>query len=164
MHGLVWPLVFLFALGLTGCAPRPPAGDEGGVLVSVQVDIDGDYLAAYPRKPVQLSLGLGVGLGGGASVGGLGIGMAVEGTRAYLIGERGVGMADAFRYPVSRGTTEFMVPLRPGRPLALTIQVFGDREGWEHLGTLTLPDPLMEGTTVALDVTTSGSELNLQLP
>jgi hypothetical protein len=73
-------------------------------------------------------------------------------------------MADAFRYPVSRGTTEFMVPLRPGRPLALTIQVFGDWEGWEHLGTLTLPDPLMEGTTVALDVTTSGSELNLQLP
>ena len=70
-------------------------------------------------------------------------------TSVYLLGGDGPGQARLLRTELEYGLTIIDVPIRPGRPVTLTVQAYGGYEGWETLGTFTAADK--PGQRVVID-------------
>jgi hypothetical protein len=148
-------LAVLVLVGTSACGAKRAEGDAGGRPVAFHVTLERAFVSTMERR---VSTGVGVGTGissSGASHMGVGLGVGFSSTQVYLLGGSGSGSASAFRKPLSWGTTDFTVPLTPGRQLTLTVQCEGGRQGWESLGTITIPEA--EGAArVRVDLVASG--------
>ncbi|MBA3685217.1 MAG: hypothetical protein H0W72_08255 [Planctomycetes bacterium] len=153
-------LVLLIALGaglLGACGKKRRYGDEGGTPVSFIITLDRAFVSGMRNRQGRLGVGAGVGLGSGghSSVGG-GVGMSFSATTVDIYGGEGPGEGQIFRHEIGWGETRFSVPLMPGRVLHITVQATGGREGWECVGSVTIP---ATGSTVHLDLGEAGPVL-----
>jgi hypothetical protein len=123
-----------------GCGDERRYGDPGARLVAFNVHLE----RAYIRQLADRRIGVGVGAGeswssSGASGTGIGVGLTFSTTTVTLFGGDGVAEAQVFRQELKWGDNAFAVPLTPGRALYLMVRAEGGHEGWESIGSLTVP-------------------------
>lgn len=145
-------------LVLAGCGTPRRFGDVDGKPILVQVHLQRAYVRSLSDRNVGIGAGVGVGVGsGGHSHTGVGIGLSFSSTQVYLLGGDATGQGNVFRKQISWGSNSFEVPLTPGRTLAFTVQVQGGYEGWEGIGTVTIPET--GAHTIRIDLLGEGTEV-----
>ena len=148
---------------LAACGAKRRFGDEDGVPIAFAVTLERGFVADMRNRQGRVGVGGGVGFssGGGSAVG-TGVGLSFSATTVYLLGGEQSGGAQVFRKEIGWGENTFTVPLRAGRELALTVQVQGGREGWEAIGTVTVPaDP---AAVIRVDLGGAGPSLGVVPP
>jgi len=147
-------------LVLTGCGTPRRFGDVDGTPVLIQVDLERAYVRSLSDRNVGVGVGAGVGVGsGGYRSSGVGIGLSFSSTQVYLLGGDATGQGNVFRKQIAWGTHAFEVPLTPGRTLALTVQAQGGYEGWEGIGTVTVPES--GAGTIRIDLLGEGTDVRI---
>ena len=139
-------------LTVSGCGASRVEGDADGVLVPFAVQVDEAFFSRMADHRTSVGTGAGVGFGSGGSTGlGLGFGLGFHATTVYLLGGEHPGEAGSFRRKLSWGENHFVIPLRAGRTVNLTVQAEGGRQGWESVGVLTVAVPAADQVDLKLD-------------
>ncbi len=136
----------LAALVLSGCGEPRRHGDVDGQPVAFQVRLEPAFLATMVDHSARSGVMVGSGPGGGIA-----LGVAVADTEVYLLGDDRPRKERVFRQKLVWGNNDFAIPLKPGRTLSLTVEATGSRQGWDAIGTLTVPDPLGGKIGIRLD-------------
>jgi hypothetical protein len=141
LPSLALSCVALSCMAIGGCGEPRRYGDTGGAPVKFQVKLEKPFFDAMSNRQWRPSVGAGAGFSSGGHSGvGAGVGFTFSSTEVFLLGGEAVAQADVFRQELKWGDNAFTVPLTPGRTLTLTVQAEGGREGWESLGTITVPN------------------------
>ncbi len=128
----------LLPLLLLGACSQVGRGDPDGVPVSFVVDLDRAFVRAISEDVLVTGPGPGAEDGQEARFG-FGHGTWVSSTEVELrIGSRPGGGELAIR-ELGWGRSQFTLPLRPGREVAVSVHVFGGRRGVHHLPPFTVP-------------------------
>jgi hypothetical protein len=142
-------------LCICSCGKPRRFGDEGGVPATFTVHLERAFVGGMKNRQARPSLGVGAGIGsGGHSSFGTGVGLTFSSTVVHILGGEEPGSGNVFIKEIEWGDNTFTVPLTPGRTLTLSVEASGGREGWESIGTLTVPQE--SGSEIHLDLTESG--------
>ncbi|HYE06479.1 MAG TPA: hypothetical protein VEL07_13270 [Planctomycetota bacterium] len=155
-------LIAVLGLVLIGCGQKRRYGDDGGVPTAFTVTLEKAFVSDMQNRQGRVGVGGGVGMGSRGSSAGVGLGLSFSATVVYLLGGEQSGGAQIFRRELSWGENTFTVPLTPGRELALTVQVQGGREGWEGVGSVTIPE--QPGAVVDVRLLSTGPSVSVAPP
>ncbi len=160
MHRAQIAIACIACLALTavGCGQKRRYGDDGGVPTAFAVTVEKAFVADMQNRQGRVGVGGGVGFGSGGASSGVGVGVSFSPTVVNLLGGEQSGGAQVFRQELSWGENTFAVPLTPGRELTLTVQVQGGREGWEGIGSVTIPE--QPGSVVTVRLLASGPSVS----
>jgi hypothetical protein len=133
---LLFIMGFIFLGTLSSCGSPPRFGDEQGIPIQLQVQLERGVTKNMENRQGRPSAGAGVGFssGGGTSTG-VGVGLSFSSTTVYLVGGDNVGQGNVFRKELKWGDNSFSVPLAVGRTIHLSVVVEGGRRGWEVIGS-----------------------------
>ncbi len=158
-----WMLIATVVL-LAGCGPTRRYGDDQGIPVAFAVQLDRAFVRAMENRQWRPSVGAGASYGSdGHSSHGVGVGLSFSSTQVYLLGGEGPAESQVFRQELGWGDNAFTVPLAPGRVLHLTVMARGGREGWEAIGSITVPKAIDPRVRITLD-SRGGSIALMPLP
>ncbi len=141
-------MLALLAFIVSGCGEPRRHGDNDGQPVAFHVRVEPAFMSTMADRSAHPSVALGASSGRGI---GLAVGVTMADTDVYLLGDDRPGKEQVFRQRLLWGNNDFTIPLKPGRTLSLTIEATGARQGWESIGTLTIPDPLVGKIGILLD-------------
>jgi hypothetical protein len=147
----------IFLIALTSCGTPPRFGDEQGIPVQIQVELDRSVTKNMENRQARPSAGAGVGFSsGGATSTGVGVGLSFSSTTVYLVGGDNIGQGNVFRKELKWGANSFSVPLAAGRTIHLSVVVEGGRRGWEVVGST-----VISGEKPYLSVVLNETQLSL---
>jgi hypothetical protein len=145
-------LILLALLPVAGCGSTRRYGDAGGVPVPFDVRLERSFVHDMQNRQWRPSVGAGAAFGsGGYSSYGTGVGLSFSSTEVYLLGGDGPAESQIFRREISWGDNSFSVPLAVGHVVHLTVMAQGGREGWESIGTITVPNAIDPRVRIVLD-------------
>jgi len=159
----IWS-AFAVALLVSGCGESRRNGDPGGEPVSFRIHLERRYVRHMQNQQWTPSGAVAVGSGsnGGPYVSS-GLSMSFSATSVYIYGGDKIATADVFVRELKWGDNAFTVPLAPHRQLFLTVKATGGREGYQLVGTVTIPDSPQAAIRLALGDDTQIQVLPLQV-